>query len=91
MIVIKKSVDIPGSWAMPFAINNYYNVHWKWGIDFMNMSLAPSREWDTDDGIVLRFNYTDQREYYQIYKYYQEAQIEPAITSQGSVPDPSTC
>lgn len=30
MIIIKKmSMDIPHSWAMPFATGNYYNVHWK--------------------------------------------------------------
>ena len=61
MIVIKKSKDIKNSWAMPFATNRYYNVHWRLGIDFMHMALAPSRLWDENDGIVLRFNYTDQR------------------------------
>jgi hypothetical protein len=29
-----KSGDIKNSWAMPFASGYYYNVHWKWGIDF---------------------------------------------------------
>ena len=45
MIVIKKSKDIPFSWAMPFKTNQYYNVHWKWGIDFTHMSISPSRLW----------------------------------------------
>lgn len=91
MVVIKKSNDIPGSWGMPYAVNNYYNVHWKWGVDFLNMSLAPSREWDEKDGIVLRFNYSDQREYYSIRKYYQETLIEPPMINLNVVPDPANC
>ncbi len=62
MIVIKPlSMDIPFSWAMPFATNKYYNVHWKWGIDFTHLAIAPSRLWSVTDGLVLRFNYTDNR------------------------------
>ena len=62
MIVIKpKSRDIPKSWAMPFAVNRYYNIHWKWGVDFTHMAIAPSRLWNDTEGVVLRFNYTDTR------------------------------
>lgn len=61
MIIIKKSMDIKNSWAMPFATGLYYNVHWKWGIDFTHMAIAPSRLWGASDGIVLRFNYSDHR------------------------------
>ena len=62
MIVIKKmSMDIKHSWAMPFAVGNYFNVHWKWGIDFTHVAIAPSRLWGINDGIVLRFNYSDHR------------------------------
>lgn len=72
MIIIKKSNDKKNSWAMPFATGFYYNVHWKWGIDFTHMALAPSRLWDANDGVVLRFNYSDHRELFQIGKWYQE-------------------
>jgi hypothetical protein len=62
MIVIKKqSMDIKTSWAMPFAVNNYYNIHWKLGIDFTHLAIAPSRLWNQTEGLVLRFNYTDNR------------------------------
>ena len=61
MIIIKKSNDKKNSWAMPFATGHFYNVHWKWGIDFPHMAIAPSRLWDENDGVVLRFNYTDER------------------------------
>jgi hypothetical protein len=46
---------------MPFITNQYYNVHWKWGIDFTHMSISPSRLWQQNEGVVLRFNYSDQR------------------------------
>ena len=46
MIIIKKSRDIPESWAMPFATNQFYSVHWRAGIDFMHMAIAPSMLWD---------------------------------------------
>jgi hypothetical protein len=61
MVRIKKSNDIPFSWALPFATNEYYNVHWKEGIDFTHLSIAPSSLWGPNDGIVLRFNYSDIR------------------------------
>jgi len=54
-------MDIPKSWAMPFASGYYYNIHWKWGIDFLHLNLAPSRFWSSTDAIVLRFNYSDVR------------------------------
>lgn len=73
MIIIKKmSMDIKKSWAMPFASGYHYNVHWKWGIDFTHMALAPSRLWTENDGVVLRFNYSDARELYQIGKWYKK-------------------
>lgn len=59
-------MDIKSSWAMPFASGYYYNIHWLFGEDFTHLSLAPSSLWDENDGIVLRFNYSDHRELYQI-------------------------
>ena len=36
------SGDIPNSWAMPFALGYYYHIHWRHGVDFTHMSIAPS-------------------------------------------------
>ena len=38
MIKIKKSQDKLNSWAMPFIMGEYYNIHWKWGIDFEHLA-----------------------------------------------------
>jgi hypothetical protein len=61
IIIKKKSKDIEKSWAMPFVVGSYYNVHWKLGIDFTHLAIAPSRLWTNTEGTVLRFNYTDTR------------------------------
>lgn len=76
---------------MPFATNQYYNIHWKWGIDFTHLSIAPSRLWESTEGVVLRFNYSDFRESYQIGKWYQEQLQLPMIIESSSLIDPSTC
>lgn len=31
------------TWAFPYELGQYYNVHWRNGIDFEHMSIAPSR------------------------------------------------
>ena len=67
------------SWAMPFATNNIYNVHWKWGIDFEHLSIAPSQLWNENDTVILRFNYTDARELYKIGKWFKNELQTPLI------------
>ena len=76
---------------MPFVTNNYYNVHWKWGIDFSHLSIAPSQLWTDDDAVVLRFNYTDARELYNVGKWYQQQLQTPYIEAQPSIMTPETC
>jgi hypothetical protein len=49
------------SWSYPYAVGRYYHTHFQFGIDFLHMSLAQSQYWGYDEGIVIRFNYTDQR------------------------------
>lgn len=92
MIVIKKmSMDIPHSWAMPFSTNQYYNIHWKWGVDFTHLAIAPSRLWSINDAIVLRFNYSDARELYNIGKWFKQQIQFPYIAKSESLVDPSNC
>ena len=90
-MIIIKSGDIKNSWAMPFLSGRYYNVHWKWGLDFDHMAIAPSRLWDENDGTVLRFNYTDARELFELAKWYQGQLQEKYITPLAAIPDPDTC
>ena len=42
-VVIKPpSNDVPGAFAQPYRMNQFYNIHWKDGIDFEHMSIAPT-------------------------------------------------
>ena len=91
MIIIKKSKDIKKSWAMPFAVGKYYNIHWKWGIDFTHLAIAPSRLWNETEGVVLRFNYTDQRELFEIGKWYKAALQLPFIVPSSDMLSPTNC
>jgi hypothetical protein len=42
MMIIKKSKDVPFSFASPFVTNQIYNIHWKEGIDFAHLGIFPS-------------------------------------------------
>ena len=86
------NTDLPNSWAMPFALGYYYNVHWRHGIDFSHMSIAPSRLFSqNENGVVLRFNYTDTRELFEIGKWYEGQLQNPYIEDKLSLIDPATC
>lgn len=85
------SGDVPSSWAMPFASGHYYNVHWKLGIDFTHLTISPSNYWDTNDGVVLRFNYSDHRELFQIRRWYLQQLQNPYIVPTSTLIDPSNC
>lgn len=85
-----RSRDLNNSWALPFASGFYYNVHWGRGIDFTRISIAPSTLWASNEGVVLRFNYTDRRELYQVSKYYQQARF-PLLTDTAAMISPDTC
>jgi hypothetical protein len=80
MIIIKKSKDIPFSWAFPYAVGYNYHTHFQLGIDFQHLSLAPSQYWKDTEAIIIKFNYTDQRELYKIGKYYSQRLQQPLIT-----------
>jgi hypothetical protein len=83
-ITIKRSHDIKNSWAFPYAVGYNYHTHFQYGIDFLHLSLAPSQYWLDNEAIVLKFNYTDQRELYKIGHYYAKKLQTPLITGLGS-------
>jgi hypothetical protein len=89
-IIIKVTQDIKNSWAYPYAVGHNYSVHFSLGIDFLHLSVAPSQYWQPNEALILRFNYTDQRELYQIGRYYAQKLQTPLINN-GSMVDPATC
>lgn len=56
-----KGKDYPWSWVFPYAVGRFYHVHFQQGIDFLRLTLGPNQYWGANEGIVVRFNYTDQR------------------------------
>lgn len=52
---------------MPFITGRSYNVHWLDGLDPDSMVIHPAYSWEvTDSPIMLRFNYTDNREVFEV-------------------------
>lgn len=51
------------SWAIPFATNQRYRVHWGWHQDFTKMKMEMSKYWfKSDNSILFNMNFTDVRE-----------------------------
>lgn len=49
-------------WGLPFITGKVYNIWWGTGIDFEHLSVFTSPRFDpADDGIVFKFNYTENR------------------------------
>lgn len=67
MIMIEMSNDIKSSFASPLAVNYTYNIHWHKGIDFTNLAVQSSEYFSiTDPGFIIRFNYTQSRELFDL-------------------------
>ena len=57
------------SWSLPYLTGKTYNIWWASGIDFTHMSLFTSSNFQTaDQGIIFKFNYTDNRELFEVGK-----------------------
>ena len=92
MVVIKKSQDVKFSFASPFATGYTYNVHFKFGAsDPLSMGLFGSPYFSpTDKGVVLRFNYSANRETFDIYRNIG-GKFTLNYTEITTIPDTNTC
>jgi hypothetical protein len=92
MKVIVKSLDVISSFASVFATGYTYNVHFKFGAsDPLSMGIFASPYFTPNDkGIILRFNYSSERETFDVYRH-----IGPffpnAYTELTTIPDTNTC
>ncbi|CAK63336.1 unnamed protein product (macronuclear) [Paramecium tetraurelia] len=68
MKIIKKSHDVKQSFASIFATGFTYNVHFKFGAsDPLSMGIFASPYFNqNDDAVILRFNYSANRETFDI-------------------------
>ena len=65
-VMEKIFVDTIYSWALCFVTGYQYNVHFQDGtLDFSHMNFYPTNYWKPNDkGVVLRFNYSENRDDY---------------------------
>lgn len=70
MINLRKENDIDFSYATLFVTGETYNVQFKLGTpDFTSVGFFPSPYFKPEDkGIVLRFNYSEYRETFDIFR-----------------------
>jgi hypothetical protein len=92
MKVIKKSRDVRNSFASIFATGYTYNVHFKFGAsDPLNMGIFASPYLTTDDkAIIFRFNYSANRETFDIYRNIG-GNFPLNYTNVSAIPEVSTC
>jgi hypothetical protein len=85
--------DIKDGFGVALALGKIYNVHWQRGINFDNLGVQPSEYFSlTDPGYVIRFNYTDVRELYDISRLVAGvATLTNSDQLLTAVPDPATC
>jgi hypothetical protein len=71
MMKIKKSHDVVNSFASVFATGYTYNVHFKFGAsDPLSMGVFASPYFTPNDkAIIFRFNYSANRETFDIYRH----------------------
>jgi hypothetical protein len=61
------SKTLPKTYALPYITGNIYNIWWLTGLDFDHLSMFSSYSLTTNDlGIRFKFNYTLNREMYDI-------------------------
>jgi hypothetical protein len=91
--MIKAMLDKAKVWALPFVMGNTYNVWWNQGIDFTHMAIAPSLYFNSSDpaGLVLRFNYTENRELFEIANMISGTLQLPYVSAQATTLDPASC
>jgi hypothetical protein len=84
--------DKPKTWSAPFVLDNFYDVWWNEGIDFDSLAVVPSVYFTpTDKAVILRFNYTLNRELYENAFIIGGLLKLPYVTQQSSILNTSIC
>jgi len=68
--IMNHGKDGKGGMAAPYITGYMYNIHWGEGIDWDHALLVPSLyAEESDPPVILRFNYTEVRELFEIKKF----------------------
>lgn len=78
---------------MAYVTDRVYNVWWLTGLDFTHVAMDVSKRFqDSDRAIVFKFNYTENRELYEIGHFMNGAITTPLIAASTSGPlDRTSC
>lgn len=61
------SMNSPKTYAMPYIAGRIYNIWWLTGLDFDGLQMTSSSYLkDTDPAVLFKFNYTLNREAFDI-------------------------
>jgi hypothetical protein len=64
---MEAKLEFTYTWAMPYITGRIYNVWWGSGIDFIHLAAFTTPSYLlSEKGIIFKFNYSDNREYYNI-------------------------
>lgn len=84
--------DKKKAWSAPFVLDQFYDVWWNQGIDWTSVAVAPSVYFsDQEKGMVLRFNYTETRELFEIAQIVSGTLKLPYINQQAAQLDTAVC
>lgn len=73
-------VDYKKTYSLAFAAGRVYNIWWLTGLDYTHLSIDVSQFFtDADPAIVFRFNYTQNREFFEI-GHFVNGQVEGNLT-----------
>lgn len=85
----------PFSYGLPYITGRIYNIWWGSGIDFSHLSIFSTPRWTpSDKGIVFKFNYSENREFYNIGPMVAGNLLTAAdyiVENSNSAPNPNTC
>jgi len=84
--------DKDGSWSVPLLSGKSYAVWWDHSVDFRNLTISlPKYNDSTDSGIIVRFNYTENKEIIEIGRAVLGVLQMPLINSSSSALTAATC
>ena len=83
------------TYALPFITGKIYNIWWGSGIDFSHVAVYTGRNFnETDSGIIFKFNYTENRELFEIGAMRGGARVLSSLdfrNESDTYLDPTTC
>ena len=81
------------AYALPYIAGRVYNIWWLTGLDFTHMAMEVSQYFvDEDPAVIFKFNYTENRELYEIGHFINSSVVGDYVTvTINATLDADTC